>query len=221
MPWDTFTIVVNVGYVLMLAGFLVRDVLWLRSALMAGQACVTLYGWVNHRIPVAFWNGLFMVINGLWVARIVRERRPVRIPDALRDLYERVFSAMTPPEFLAFWGSGRTDTWADRVAVREGSTPDAVHLVLEGAALVEHGGRTLTRLERGDFLAEMSFLTGQPASADIRGDGKLVTRAWPQAHLRDLRTAKPALFMKIQGILGCDLAAKIRDANRAMAGAAH
>ena len=53
----------------------------------------------------------------------------------------------------------------------------------------------------------MSFLTGQPASADIRGDGNLQVMEWAQQQLNELKKTKPALFMKLQGILGCDVAA--------------
>lgn len=217
MAWSPLEVMVNAGYVLMLGGFLLRDVMWLRSALAVGQISVVIYACAIGRPSVAFWNGLFAVINSLWVARIVRERRPVRIPDALQDLYERVFRAMSPQEFLTFWGSGRAESWGDRLVVGEGTQPRAVYLVEAGVAQVERGGRILSTLERGHFLAEMSFLTGQPASANIRGDGTLATRAWTRDQLRALQLGKPALFMKLQGIMGCDLAAKIRDANAALA----
>jgi CRP-like cAMP-binding protein len=213
-------VVVNAGYALMLAGFLLRDVLWLRLALMTGQACIVAYAWAGHRMPVLCWNALFMAINALWVARIVRERRPARIPGDLRDLYERVFSAMSPKEFLAFWRSGTPRTWEAEPVVREGAHPPDVHIVTSGTAVVERAGQTLAHLERGRFLAEMSYLTSQPASADIRGDGPLRTLSWSRRQLDDLRAGKPALFLKLQGILGCELAAKIRDINLAVTGAA-
>jgi hypothetical protein len=220
MNLNPMDLVINAGYALMLAGFLLRDVLWLRLALMTGQACVVTYAWVNHRMPVFYWNGLFMLINALWATRIAHERRPARIPAELRDLYERVFAAMTPKEFLGFWKLGKAMEWSGGFVVREGAHPADVHLVTGGAALVERNGRTLSRLERGRFLAEMSYLTGHPASADIRSEGLLQTAAWGRDRLDELRAAKPALFMKLQGILGCDLAAKIRDINLSMAGAA-
>jgi hypothetical protein len=215
---DPVNTIVNVGYALMLLGFIVRDVLILRSALMAGQICVVTYACANHRIPVAFWNGLFACINCLWVAKIIHERRPAKIPADIKDLYEKTFAALSPKEFLAFWKNGSVKAWGNGRVVREGDSPADIFLVLEGSAHVEHKGRILTSLPRGRFFAEMSFLTGQTASADIRGDGALKTIAWPQQHLRDLKSSKPALFLKLQGILGCDLAAKLRDANDAARG---
>ncbi len=209
-PIDT---IVNCGYVLMLAGFFLRDVMWLRAAVATGQAFVAVSGGLAGRPWVLFWNALFMLINALWAARIYHERRPVSIPAEIRDLYDQIFAALSPKEFLAFWSSGIVKDWESGVVVRAGETPRDIFLVIDGMARVEHGGRVLSSLSRGRFFAEMSFLTGQPASADIHGGGNLRAISWPQQQLRDLKKAKPALFMKLQGILGCDIAAKLREAN--------
>ncbi len=207
------TLLVNLGYVLMLCGFLVRDILWLRGLLILAQTSLALYGLGIDRLPMAIWNALFVVINTVWVLRILKERRPVRIPDALRDLYSPHFAALTPQEFLQLWAAGRPMTVTDGPLIREGETPRDLFLIVDGKALVERSGESLGTLGRGRFLADMSFLTGHPASADVRAAGVLLVHAWPQEALRAWKTEKPALYMKLQGVLGADLAAKIRDAN--------
>lgn len=204
---------VNLGYVLMLCGFLVRDILWLRGLLILAQTCLALYGLAIDRMPMALWNGLFVCINTAWVLRIVKERRPVRIPDALRDLYRPHFAALTPQEFLALWSAGRPVEWTDGWLIREGDTPRDLFLIVEGRAVVERAGEKLGVLGRGRFLADMSFLTGRPASADVRAEGVLHLQAWSQGELRAWKEEQPALYMKLQGVLGVDLAEKIRDAN--------
>ena len=103
--------------------------------------------------------------------------------------------------------------WGSEVVINKNEAPQDIFLVLDGVAQVESEGRHLASLRRGRLFAEMSFLTGRPASATIRGDGKLNAIAWPQQFLRDLKTAKPALFLKIEGILGSELALKLRAAN--------
>lgn len=214
---DLMTTLVNVGYAVMLLGFVLRDVLKLRSALIVGQACVVIFNLSKGVIPSAFWNGLFMCINIIWVSRIIYERRPVKIPAEIKDLYEKIFVALTPKEFMDFWKTAATKIWSSEVVVREGEVPSEIFFITGGSADVVRDGRKLTSLERGRFFAEMSFLTGQPASADIRGGGDLQAVAWKQEQLRALKSAKPALYMKLQGIFGCDLAAKIREANEALA----
>ena len=36
---------------------------------------------------------------------------------------------------------------------------------------MEFDGKKIAFLDRGSFIAEISFLTGEPASADVRADG--------------------------------------------------
>ena len=45
-------------------------------------------------------------------------------------------------------------------------------LVLDGISCVEFDGKKIAFLDCGSFIAEISFLTGEPASADVRTDGQ-------------------------------------------------
>ena len=45
-------------------------------------------------------------------------------------------------------------------------------LVLDGISCVEFDGKKIAFLDRGSFIAEISFLTGEPASAYVRADGQ-------------------------------------------------
>lgn len=207
-------VLINVGYSLMLCGFLVRDILWLRGLLVLAQTSLSIYGFAIGRTPMGLWNGLFVLINSLWVARILRERRPVRIPADLQDIYTPHFAGFLPQEFLQFWGEGRTRDITGDWLVREGEAPGDLFLIVAGEAVVERGGEVIGKLGRGRFVADMSFQTGHPASADVRARPGLRVHAWPQEQLRAWKTERPGLFMKLQGVLGADLAEKIRHANR-------
>jgi hypothetical protein len=204
---------VNAGYLLMLAAFLVRDILWLRTILIFAQSSLALYGLFIDRLPMVYWNGLFVVINTLWVIKIIRERRPVRIPPELDDLYQSLFSVMTPREFLEFWGRGAARDLAGQPVIREGESQRELFLILDGGAGVMKGNSELARLGRGAFIGEMSFLTGQPASADVKGNNTLRVMVWDQSDLRQWKSRRPQIFMKLQGVLGSDLVEKIRAAN--------
>ena len=72
----------------MFTALLVRDILWLRSILIAAQTSLFSYGMAISNYAVAFWNGLFVLINIIQVARLVRERRPIDLPTDLIDIYE-------------------------------------------------------------------------------------------------------------------------------------
>ena len=61
---------------------------------------------------------------------------------------------------------------------------------------------------------EMGLLTGETASADVVARGEVVVRSWPFEQLRKLRNENPALWSKLQSVLGYDLIEKIRAASQ-------
>lgn len=203
---------VHFGYLLQLFALLARDVLWLRGILVAAQSVLAFYAWMRgpEFLPYVFWNVLFVLINLYWVARLLRERASVRLPEALRPLHEKHFMALSPPEFLRLWRAGTQRSVRDTQLVREGTRPDALYFLLKGEASVQRQGRELARLAAGDFVAEMSLLTGENTTADVVARGEVELVEWPALELERARARNPALWSKIQSVLGHDLVEKIR-----------
>ncbi|MGH8482392.1 MAG: Crp/Fnr family transcriptional regulator [Nevskiaceae bacterium] len=205
---------VHLGYLLQLFALLARDVLWLRGILVAAQSVLAAYAWLQgpEYLPYVFWNALFVAINLYWVVRLLRERAAVKLPQELRATWERHFAALAPPEFLRLWREGRRGSIRDAQLVREGAMPDALYFLLSGEVAVRRHGRELTRLAAGNFVAEMSLLTGERTTADVHALGAVEYMAWPAATLSRLRTRNPVLWNKVQSVLGHDLVEKIRRA---------
>jgi CRP-like cAMP-binding protein len=206
---------VHFGYLLQLFALLARDVLWLRGILVAAQSVLAFYAYLRgpEFLPYVFWNALFVLINLYWVARLLRERAAVQLPEELRPTYEKHFAALAPTEFLRLWREGRRAGVTDTQLVREGTMPDALYFLLAGEVAVRHGAREFVRLGPGHFVAEMSLLTGEPTTADAHAVGAVEYMAWPAATLARLRTRNPMLWSKIQSVLGHDLVEKIRRAD--------
>ncbi len=209
----TTTILVHIGYALMLLGFLARDVLWLRGFLVFGQSTVVVYAWGAQALPVAYWNAAFAIINLSYAVLIIRERRLVEIPAELRDLYADRFAIFSPREFVQLWRTGHQLECRDDFLMREGERQTKLLCLLQGEVRIEKAGHEVARLGRGRFLAEMSFLTSEPASADVRAGGLVRYIAWDSAWLQRWKVDKPALWTKLQGVLGRELVDKIKIAN--------
>lgn len=205
---------VHFGYLLQLFALLARDVLWLRGILVAAQSVLAVYAYLRgpEYLPYVFWNALFVLINLFWVARLLRERAEVRLPDELKALHERHFMALAPAEFLRLWRSGRRRAGRDVQLVREGTRPEALYFLLKGEVAVRRQERELARLSEGDFIAEMSLLTGEHTTADVVALGEIEFVEWPAAELARSRSRNPALWSKIQSVLGHDLVEKIKRA---------
>jgi hypothetical protein len=208
---------IHFGYALQLFALLARDVLWLRSLLVAAQTVLAIYAWTRGLYPYVFWNGLFVAINGFWIARLLRERAAVRLPDDLKALYEKHFAALSPSEFLRIWQEGERRTVAEGRLVKEGTRPDALYFLLSGETVVSKNGRAVARLPAGNFVAEMSLLTGEKTTADVDAIGSVEYMRWPIDKLLRLRMRNPVLWAKVQSVLGHDLVEKIMRASLAPA----
>jgi len=201
----------NVAYVLMLIAFITRDILNLRGLLVIAQSVVVVYTWYNGVHIIAAWNLLFACINAYMVVQILRERRAVTLPEDLRALYARHFSALSPPEFLRWWRQGRKETLASGVRLaRAGERPDWLYFILGGNVRVSRNHANVFELPAGYFVAEMSLLTGEAANADVDALDAVEVMRWPTQELRELRQRNPSLWTKIQSVIGRDLVEKIQ-----------
>jgi hypothetical protein len=201
---------VHIGYALMLAALVARDILWLRALLVAAQSLIAVYAWRMGVPSIAAWNALFVVINSLWVSKILRERREVTLPEPLRTLHARHFAALAPPEFLRLWRQGTSRRIEHGRLATSGERPSALFFLLNGAVRVSKNGAPITDLPAGFFVAEMSLLTGEPANADVDVLEPVEVMSWPTADLQAIRARNPALWTKIQSVLGHDIVAKIQ-----------
>ena len=86
-------------------------------------------------------------------------------------------------------------------------------LIINGQVIIEKHRKEITRLTVGSFVAEMSFLTSEPASADVKCNGEVEYIAWSQEQLKNLNHINPDLLIKIQVILGKDLSSKLKSSH--------
>ena len=67
----------NVLYVL---AYFVRRTLWLRALSLAGTSCLIVY-FLTLPVPLmqaVYWNALYVVINTVWIARLLLQPRVTR-----------------------------------------------------------------------------------------------------------------------------------------------
>jgi len=201
---------VNAAYVLMLCAFVTRDMLYLRLLLACAQALLVTFAWQAGVPTIAVWNAVFVSINASMAVRVLRERQAVALPAALRTLHERHFAALSPREFLRWWGQGRRERLQDVALTRSGHQPDWLYFLLDGRVRVSRDNEPVVELPGGFFVGEMSLLTGRPANADVHTLGPVEVMRWPRHELHALRDRSPMLWTKVQSVIGHDLVEKIR-----------
>jgi hypothetical protein len=208
------TDVVHLANVLYLCSYLVRDILWLRVlTVFAGLSLLPFYSSCSDHIlwaPIA-WNLVFMTVNLVQIGILLRERRPQLLVGPEQELYTQVFSELTPGEFrrLMKLGEWREIAPGSTIVHRDSMVLD-MQVLRAGALEVRAAGNVIALLKPGQFVGEMSFLSGEKATADVIATEPSRVLAWSQESLNDLLEKRPTLAFKIRGILGRDVVAKLR-----------
>jgi hypothetical protein len=204
-------IILNIGYALTFIALAIREVLWLRTTLTAAQISLFTYHFFYAENNVAsFWTMVFVFVNTYNIVKILLERRPRIIPDEIRDLYEGIFKNLTTSEFLYFWNMGTIKSVTDGYFIHSGEKQTNLLLVLSGIANVEVNKKPIANLERGSFIAEISFLTGEPASADVHAKSEVIFISWKSDRLKNLQHENANFWMKLQHALSEDLIKKVK-----------
>ena len=94
--------------------------------------------------------------------------------------------------------------------LRRGLGGSAFYIVLEGSAVVEVDGRERRRLGQGDFFGEISVLTGEPPSADVRATSLLRCLVVPGLQVEQFLLDHPQVLLRV---LQAE-ARRLRDADR-------
>jgi len=212
---DTGLLLLNIGYGLTFIALAIREILWLRTTLTAAQLFLFLYHYlISENTSATFWTLIFMIVNIYMIIRIFNERRPRIIPDELKDLYDGVFHQLTSKEFLYFWNMGTIKSSENEYLIHSGQTQENLLMMLNGTSLVEVNNKPIANLERGSFIAEISFLTGEPASADVKTNDEVIYVSWDSDRLKRVQFENPQFWMKLQHALSQDLVKKVKPKNK-------
>lgn len=202
---------IHVANVLFLLSYLVRDILWLRLLTIVAIVTLLPYYAGNGLYAPILWNGVFIAINAYQIYRLLLERRPVRLTLEQQRLYRLGFDRLSPRDFLRLLGCASWESNEDEVVlVEQGRTLERLTMLAEGTARVEIDGRAVSALGPGQFVGEMSYISGEPACARVTAErgGRFVH--WPRAPLEGLLRDRSDLRAALQNIIGTDLASKLR-----------
>ena len=124
-------------------------------------------------------------------------------------MWENIFHTKTSREFLHFWDQGKFHHVDQKTLINKGDNQSDLMLILNGNANVIKEKKNIATLERGQFIAEISYITGQPASADVVSLEDLTYYVWDRKTLAKLRKSKPNMMNKLDRILTLDMAGKL------------
>lgn len=204
-------VLVYIAFLLDLFGFLARDELWWRSLMLGASAFYLVYYYAVTDVPL--WdaiatNGFLALVNVAMIAVVIVERTTFSMSAETANLY-RAFPMLTPGQFRRLLRAAHF-TRHDKPArlTEEGRAPGELWFLVDGRLDLDKGGRAAV-LEGPQFVGEIAYLTGEPASATVSAQRGAQTLRWSHAVLDRLMRRSPNLRAGLVAHFNLDLARKV------------
>lgn len=180
---DPANIAGHISYMLLIGSMLMRKMLYLRlMAVAAGTFSGAYYFSLNDSVSL-FWEVLFTLVNATQLVILFVENRRGRFTAEEQAFIEAILPTVERAQTRRLLKLGAwTEVSDGNVLIHEDTTPASLFYVVNGTARVDRDGRTLGLVGPGDFLGEMSYLTGKQATATV-------TTVTPMRYLAFDRTA--------------------------------
>lgn len=208
-------VLLNLAYVAYVASPMFKEMFALRIVLLVATAFFIAYGVADGIWSVIWWNIAFGAAHLWQLAGLIRERRAATLTDEEEAIRTLLFPALDRVDFVYFWEHGvevaHSAAKADATLVRAGEPVNALMLLLDGEAEVTtpEGARILLR--KLSLVGEMSLISGNLPTADVRCHGPARLRSWSTETLAAIDADRPQVSTALYATIGRDLSAKLRN----------
>ena len=203
----------HLASVLTMAAYLLKDILWLRLLTIFSCFAGIAFNFIVPSTPlwtVIYWNILFAGINIVQVAIIIKQRSSVHFTDEEKELHDTLFNNFAPFEFMKLMRVGKwLDAKKGEILTTEQKPIDSVMLIYNGLVAVESKGKEVAKLKDGNFIGEVSFITGGAATATVRALRPTRYVSWPKEAIKQLLNRNPSMKFAMQAMLSTDLSKKL------------
>jgi hypothetical protein len=190
--------------------YLLTNVLWLRVLLIVGACFYIATGFILGLTSMIGWHVAYALINLVHVVLIILDHSVRSLPPAIRALYHSRFITLKPREFHRLLKINAEVESTSGTLLTDGERNDNLYLVTGGEVLVRKHGKDVVRLGPGEFIGEMSVLTGEPASSDVVVPEKARYSYSNMKDLKKLESKNLGLYNRFMMIVGQNVVEKLR-----------
>ena len=163
---DPGNIVGHIAYVFLIVSMMMRTMHWLRIFAICAGAISAIYYFTLGDFVSMFWESLFSFVNIIQLTLLAIENRRGKFSEEEQLFFESVLRNVERAHARKLIKAGKwceADTGEDLVV--EGTWPKRLKFIVSGHANITLDGKDIAYVGPGDFLGEMSYLTGKAASA--------------------------------------------------------
>jgi len=200
----------------------VADLYWLRILAIVALGLEGVYFYFGSTPPLwvgIAWSAIFVAINLVQLVLMTRERLAVQLSDRELFVHRAMFPELTAVQFNRFV---RTGTWhevaAGALLAVQGQPVPQLLLIANGTVKVTVGAEIVAMQQAGSFVGEMSYFSGEGASATVTAVGRVVLFSVARSALDRLLAHDKDINAALMRVLGHALTDKLRARLPAAAG---
>jgi hypothetical protein len=197
--------------------YMVTSILWLRIiAVIASISTFPYFYFQPEPLWLAiFWQSAFFLVNFLNLVLLWYSMRKRKFNEIEEEVHAKYFSDLKDYEVApVFKHAEILHPQNGSTLLKKGQVNDSLLLLVKGDCDVILPNSTIVKLVPGKFVGEMSFLSGDPVSADIVVNENSVFYVWEKENLKQL-FSKHALYKPyIYSLCSMDMAEKLRQMSK-------
>jgi CRP-like cAMP-binding protein len=202
--------------ILLALSYYMPGIYWLRMLAVPGLLLLTVQFrfFPENIVGGVLWAGLFALINLYQLFWLVRDRLSLRLPEEDAPLLRESLSGLDDAQIARLLKAAEwKDFQAGEILTRQDAPLDSLYFLLSRRAVVAVGGSLVTYLEKGSFIGEIAYLTGNPATATVTIDEPSRALSFNRVRMAKVIASDEAISGILYQMLGRDLAMKMRRAN--------
>ena len=207
--------IAHLSYLLLVVSMMMRDMTRLR-VLAVTAGVVEIFYRVNFLYdPVSiFWKSLFILVNLVQLAILWYEHMRASFSEDEEHFIKTIVPGLRRARAhkLVRAGTWKNAMPGERLTTDGVVVPDLM-FISGGAVRIEKAGQIVAVCADGDFIGEMSFITGEPASADAIADRPVRYLSFERAALGRLLDAEPELRAALEASFNRNLIDKLVKSN--------
>lgn len=205
----------NVTYALLVLSVLMRNLSWLRVIAIGSSLAKIAYHFFTQTNPIeSFWESVLVLVNVTQLVIIWWDNRK-RGWTARQKQFLSNFDPPLPHSAAATLL--RSGFWHEAPAgvkiIEEAQPVSALLYVSSGEVNIEVGGSTVGQCSTGDFLGEMTWQSGKPATATAITAGPVLYLRFGRDSLERAMKQRPVLQYALQTSFNKNLIDKIVRSN--------
>ena len=212
----------HLSYLLIAISYWLTDIFWLRVVAVVGLSLEIVYFLLSGgdlRAGIG-WDLVFIAINLYQIYRLVNDRLSLRLPEPDRQLLRSVLTGLDDAQIARLLVAGEfSDMREGTTLARENEPLDRLYFICDGHVRVTIAGRDVSRLERGNFVGEVAFLTERPATATVVSESDVRALVFERGKLNRFFSDETEVAGLIYQLMGRELANKIKVSNMLLSGA--